>query len=220
MIWYQGENAENNSQSRDSYFLKEKGLYQGYKRLFGLDDFAMYVVQLPYWSPAPVGPNPVPDTQTDNWADVRMQQQNVLGLHHGGAASALDVGDTVDLHPPDKLDIGERLALWALKNNYGRTTILPSGTILKDVTVAGSKVICSFDYVGSGLMVGNKVPYQATQLLTGGVLKRFSTADASGSWHDATATIVGNIVELTRWPQAEFTCRQASSYDRAKVAPD
>jgi len=29
-----------------------------------------------------------------------------------------------------------------------------------------------------------------------------------------------DVESIARWPQAEFTCRQASSYDRAKVAPD
>ncbi|MCX6345300.1 MAG: hypothetical protein NT018_09550 [Armatimonadetes bacterium] len=199
LIWYQGENAENTNQSPDSYFLKEKGLYQGFKRLFGLDDFAMYVTLLASWSPPPTGPNAIPDTQTDNWADVRIQQANVLGLQHGGAASAMDVGDAVDIHPADKFDVGERLALWALKNDYGRTAILPSGPILKDVTVTGNKVTCSFDYVVSGLMVGYKAPTAgvATVPIVGGVLKRFSIAAATGNWYDATATIVGNTVELS-----------------------
>ena len=81
-------------------------------------------------------------------------------------ASALDVGEAADIHPKDKLDVGERLALWALKNDYGRSTIVPSGPILKDVTVANStatyptrkSIVCSFDYVGAGLMVGSKTP--------------------------------------------------------------
>ena len=29
-----------------------------------------------------------------------------------------------------------------------------------------------------------------------------------------------NVEAIARWPQAEFTCKQASSYDRKKVAPD
>ena len=197
LIWYQGENAESTNQSPDSYFLKEKGLYQGFKRLFGLDDFAMYVVLLANWTNPPT--NATPDLVTDNWADVRIQQTNVLGLQHGGAASAMDIGDAVDIHPADKLDVGERLALWALKNDYGRTSILPSGPVLRDVTVTGNKVTCSFDYLGSGLMVGYKsyTPGSATQQLVGGVLKRFSIADAGGTWYDATATIVGSTVEVT-----------------------
>jgi len=199
LIWYQGENAENTNQSPDSYFLKEKGLYQGFKRLFGLDDFAMYVVLLANWTNPPSGANAIPDTQTDNWADVRIEQTNVLGLQHGGAASAMDIGDAVDIHPADKLDVGERLALWALKNDYGRTSILPSGPVLRDVTVTGNKVTCTFDYLGSGLMVGYKsyTPGSATTQIVGGVLKRFSIADAGGTWYDATATIVGNTVEVT-----------------------
>ena len=110
LIWYQGENAENNNQSPDSYYLKEKGLYQGFKRLFGLDDFAMYVTLPANWTDPPTGPNAIPDTQTDNWADVRIQQTNVLRLQHGGAASAMDIGDAIDIHPANKRDVGERLA--------------------------------------------------------------------------------------------------------------
>jgi len=36
-------------------------------------------------------------------------------------------------------------------------------------------------------------------------------------------SLVGEMVdsdEVARWPQSEYTCKQASSYDRAKVAPD
>jgi len=126
-------------------------------------------------------------------------QEMVTHLPHAGMAATIDIGDAVDIHPKDKLDVGERLALWALKNDYGRATIVPSGPILKDVTVAGSKLICSFDHVGSGLMVGFKNSYPATQnlSLTGGTLQRFLVAGATEPWHTATATIVGDTVEVS-----------------------
>ena len=54
-----------------------------------------------------------------------------------------------------------------------------------------------FNYVGSGLMVGLKTPYLPTQEVVGGTLALFSIAGATGSWYWATATIVGNTVELT-----------------------
>ena len=110
-----------------------------------------------------------------SWSDTRIQQTNVVGVPHTGVASAIDVGDSADIHPKDKLDVGERLAFWALKNDYGRT-LVTSGPILRDVTVSGNKATCTFDYVGSGLMIGYKVPYTATAELVGGVLKRFSIA--------------------------------------------
>jgi hypothetical protein len=58
MIWYQGENRETTSQSTDSYYLKEKALQQGWKRLWGMDDFPMYVVQLAGWLALPGWPLP------------------------------------------------------------------------------------------------------------------------------------------------------------------
>ena len=45
-IWYQGENAERTVQSDDSYFLKMKALVQGWKRLWGMDDFPFYYVMI------------------------------------------------------------------------------------------------------------------------------------------------------------------------------
>jgi sialate O-acetylesterase len=65
-------------------------------------------------------------------------------IPHAGCASALDIGDSSTgdkvwdgWHPKDKLDVGERLALWALKNDYGRPEIVASGPVLKDVSVSG-----------------------------------------------------------------------------------
>lgn len=187
-IWYQGENRETTSQSNDSYFLKEKGLAQGWKRAFGLDDFALYVVLLANYGTAntSVTPDAVPGT---TWADTRIQQTNVVGIPHAGVASAIDVGEAADIHPKDKLDVGERLALWALKNDYGRTSLVTSGPILKDVTISNNTLVCSFDYVGAGLMVGSKTPYLATTEVAGGVLTNFSIAGATGGWVAATATI-------------------------------
>lgn len=192
LIWYQGENSETNVQSTDSYFLKEKALAQGWKRAFGLDDFPFYVVLLANFQGPPA--NATPDTT--GWADTRIQQTNVLGIPHGGIASATDIGDAGDIHPQDKMDVGERLALWALKNDYGRTTIVPSGPVIRDVTVSGNKAICEFDYVGAGLMVGSKTLFQPTQEAVGGTLVRFSIAGADGVWYNADAVIKGSTVEL------------------------
>ncbi len=192
-IWYQGENRETTSQSADSYFLKEKALQQGWKRVLGLDDFALYVVQLANWLEPATTTNP--DT-LGSWADTRQMQAMVLNLPHAGVASALDVGDAADIHPKDKLDVGERLALWALKNDYGRSTIVPSGPVLRDAVASGTNIICTFDYVGAGLMVGYKVPYQPT-VETNIPLARFVIAGSSGSWFAANAVISNNTVVVS-----------------------
>ena len=111
-IWYQGENSESTVQSADSYFLKMKALAQGWKRLFGLDDFAFYFVQIANWNSQPTDATPV--LTYGGWdPDTRLQEVNSLAIPHSGMGSALDIGDSGDMHPKDKLDLGERLALSA-----------------------------------------------------------------------------------------------------------
>jgi sialate O-acetylesterase len=200
LIWYQGENSENTVQSADSYFLKMKALRQGYKRVFALDDLAFYFVQIANWgdNPSHLPNDPTPVMSQGGWAaDTRLQQANAVALPHSGMASAVDIGESKDWHPKDKLDVGKRLALWALRNDYGRTILETSGPILRDVTVSGNKAICTFDHAGDGLMVGSKTPYQPTKEVAGGKLALFSVAGSDGVWHWANATIVGNAVEMT-----------------------
>ena len=36
-------------------------------------------------------------------------------------AVTIDIGDADDIHPKNKADVGERLALWALRDNFGLT---------------------------------------------------------------------------------------------------
>ena len=202
MIWYQGENREASNQSTDSYYLKEKALQQSWKRAFGLDDYALYVVQLANYTDPPTSTTP---EGLGGWPDTRQMQEMVAYLPHGGMASAIDIGEAADIHPKDKLDVGERLALWALRNDYGRTTVVPSGPILKDTVVVSStptyptrkSIVCSFDYVGAGLMIGSKTAYLPTTEVVGGTLQRFVIADSSGTWYAADSIINGNAVEVS-----------------------
>ena len=52
---------------------------------------------------------------------------------------------------------------------------------------------------------------------------RLAPLAASAAQSVSLESLLNEMVDveaIARWPQAEFTCRQASSYDRAKVAPD
>jgi sialate O-acetylesterase len=196
-IWYQGENTEVTKQSADSYFLKMKALVQGWKRLWGMDDFAFYYVMIANWGSLPPGSTPE-TTPLGGWdADTRLQQTNAMALPHAGMASAIDIGESDDWHPKDKMDVGDRLALWALKNDYGRASLVTSGPVIKSVAVSGSTVVCSFRDAGGGLIVGSKPPYRATQETPGGPLNRFVIAGADGVWYPATAGIAGNTVVVS-----------------------
>ena len=71
-------------------------------------------------------------------------------------ASALDVGDADNLHPKNKADVGERLALWALRDVYGQPNLVASGPLLRDFKIEGTVIRLSFDEIGGGLMVAHK----------------------------------------------------------------
>jgi len=102
-----------------------------------------------------------------------------------GMAVAIDVGDAFGLrpsHPPYKKPVGERLALWALKNEYGRKDIVPSGPLYKSYEIQDDRIVIHFDYTNGGLMAkGND-----------GRLKGFAIAGNDHIWHWADAEIVGN----------------------------
>ena len=202
-IWYQGENSEIAAQSPDSYYLKMKALALGWQRVWGLDDFAFYPVIIANWGELPKGP--APEMFKGGWdADTRLQQANTIALPHAGCASALDIGDSSmgdktwqGWHPKDKLDVGERLALWALKYDYGQPDLVASGPTLRSVTPAGSTLVCTFDHLGKGLMVGLKKWYEPTRELPGGKLTRFVIAGADGVWQAADAVIKGDTVVVS-----------------------
>jgi len=206
VLWYQGENCEVTRQSPDSYYLKMRALIEGWKKVWGQADMAFYCVLLANYGELLDTVTPV--LRSGGWdADTRLQQVRAMGLPHAGCASAMDIGVSkvswAGYHPENKLDVGERLALWALKNEFGRADLVPSGPVLRSVAVAGRHVVCTFDYVGSGLMVGRKAWYEPTEEVAGGTLQRFSIAGAEGPWHAADAVIRGDRVVLSSPEVAE-----------------
>jgi sialate O-acetylesterase len=101
-----------------------------------------------------------------------------------GMAVTLDVGDANNLHPPDKKDVGERLALQALANTYGRK-IEDSGPVYDSMTVEGNKVRLTFRHLGGGLVA------------KGGPLKQFMICGVDKKWAWGDAVIDGDTVVVS-----------------------
>ena len=183
-IWYQGE-----SNAGDRLYLeKKRAMVSDWRKWFGNAAMPFYFVQLAAWQK----PNDNPG-HSDDWALVREQQLRCLEIPRTGMASALDVGDADDIHPRNKFDVGERLALWALRDVYGKT-LEPSGPLYQGYKVEGDKVRITFSHVGKGLMVGKKAGLQPTQADSGAQLKRFAIAGEDKQWRWAEATIEGDSV--------------------------
>lgn len=70
-------------------------------------------------------------------------------LPNTGQAVIIDKGESQEGHSPHKLDVGRRLARWALANDYGIDNAHRSPQY-KSMQQGGNKIVLTFDYVGSG----------------------------------------------------------------------
>lgn len=122
----------------------------GWRKLLGYE-FPFYYVQLTILDK----PNNEPSGGKLGWQANRMGMLQALQvIPKSGMAVTVDVGDANDIHPKNKFDVGERLALWALAKDYGKTDLVYSGPLYRSMKVEGGTICIEFDSVGSGLMTG------------------------------------------------------------------
>ena len=188
-LWYQGES---NGGEGESYFHKTQALIGGWRQLWSEGNFPFYFVQLATFQ----APNDKPEGG-DGWAKVLEAQALSLSIPNTGLAVLSDLGDAGDIHPKNKQDVGDRLALWALAKDYGKKDLVYSGPIFKSAKVQGATMVISFDHVGAGLMVGVKDGLTPAKEVADGVLKGFSIKGDDGQWHWADAKIVGPTVVVS-----------------------
>lgn len=179
-IWYQGESNCGDGEDPRDYRHKMRALITGWRTELGNDDLPFYFVQLP-GSGARAG-----------WPYLREQQRQSLGLPHTGMAVTIDLFHE-DIHPPNKFDIGERLARLALADEYGRK-VPSSGPLFDRVEIADGRAVVFFTQVESGLMTAIKDGLAEPKEDRAVALAHFELADQEGNWHPADATIRGATV--------------------------
>jgi sialate O-acetylesterase len=108
-----------------------------------------------------------------------------LSMKNVGIAVTLDVGDFKNIHPGNKKDVGERLALWALAKDYGQKGVVCSGPIYKSMKIESGKIRLSFDYTGSPMVAKD------------GELANFMIAGADRKFVPAKATIENNMIVVS-----------------------
>ena len=182
-IWYQGESNAGRGEDPRNYQIKMAALANGWRDTWGQANLPLYFVQLPGFR----------DTAT-GWVRLREEQRLSLAIPHTGMAVAIDLRDA-DIHPANKLDVGNRLARWALAKTYDQE-IPFSGPLFKNATVEGDSMRVEFDHADDGLMIARKeglsppVPMSSAD----SKLAHFELADESGQWYAAQATIDGSTV--------------------------
>jgi sialate O-acetylesterase len=186
VIWYQGESNEPNAGQyaqllkvmikawRDNWGQAPSSTAPGSGTSGG--DFPFLMVQL-----ASLG-NPCEFQDKAPWAVLRDAQFSVAeSLPNCGIATAIDIGDAKDIHPKNKLDVGRRLALVALKQTYGKD-IVCYGPVYDSMKIQRGKIRIKFKNVGSGLVTNGAMP------------QGFVIAGSDGNFLRAKAAIDGDSV--------------------------
>jgi len=176
-IWYQGEsNAGRAYEYRTTFPL----MIKNWRTDWGQGDFPFLFVQLANYMQ--------PDQQPGEsaWAELREAQAMTLSLPNTGMATIIDIGEADDIHPRNKMDVGKRLALSALKVTYDKD-VVASGPTFKTMRMDGNKVILSFNHLGSGFYLKNKYGY----------VNGFTVAGEDSVFHWAKAEILDDKIILT-----------------------
>lgn len=176
VLWYQGETNASRAYEYNKAFPL---MINDWRSRFQQGNFPFYFVQL-----ASFGANNGNSTKGSTWAELREAQTKTLLLPNTGMAVALDIGETKDIHPKNKQEVGNRLAAVALAKDYSKNQEY-SGPVFTSLQVTGNKAVLSFSHADSGFIVKDSYGY----------IKGFEIAGADKQFHYAKASVEnGNIV--------------------------
>lgn len=170
VIWYQGESNAHNKDAHEKLF---KLLVDSWRTNWNDVQLPFYYVQLS-------------SINRPSWPWFRDSQRRLMAdLEHVGMAVSSDKGDSLDVHPTHKLEIGERLARWALNKTYGYDKVVPSGPLYKSVSFVKGKAYVDFEY-SKGLKPS----------VEGERLRTFEIAGDDEIFYPAEAVVEGNQVKV------------------------
>jgi sialate O-acetylesterase len=174
-LWYQGESNASPGEAFE-YRKLFAGMITDWRKRWNVGAFPFLWVQLANYMAVDTVPNP-----NSAWAMLRESQTATLALPNTAQAVIIDIGETNDIHPKNKQDVGKRLALAARKVAYGEAVAYSAPTY-RSHTVRAGRVTLAFNSA-SGLHTRD-----------GGPVNGFAIAGADKRFVWAKATIDGNRV--------------------------
>ena len=195
-IWYQGEANTGRAEEYKSLF---SAMIKDWREHFKQGDLPFLFVQLPNLGKDPAKP------ENSDWAELREAQAAALSLPNTGMAVTIDVGEANNLHPHNKLAIGDRLGLTTLKVSYHVDSIETS-PVYKSMTKDGDSVIVHFT---GNITCKNKYGY----------VRGFAIAGADSVFHWAKAYVKDNnsVVVYNSAIKAPIAVRYAWSGNPGEV---
>lgn len=186
ILWYQGESNAGNPTEYKKLLL---ALITDWRSKWQQGNIPFLYVQLPNFMDANYLPS------ESNWALMREAALQTLSVPNTAMAITIELGEWNDIHPDNKKDVGERLALAAQKLIYGDKKVVSSGPLYKSANIEGNEIIVSFTHVGSGLMAIDEEE-----------LSQFAIAGADKKFVWAKARIEGDkvVVESDEVPEPKY----------------
>lgn len=172
VIWYQGE-SNSRLERAPLYGRIFRTLIEDWRCQWAIGEFPFLFVQISNFKSSPA----------EDWALLREQQSKTLALRNTAMAVTIDIGNPDDVHPTDKVDVGQRLARAARALTYGES-VEYSGPVFRQAVPEGSDLRLYFEHA-RGLTA------------KGGELTGFETAGADGKYYSAVAKIEGETIVVT-----------------------
>jgi sialate O-acetylesterase len=166
VIWYQGEANAGSDIHAYQYRRLFATMIEDWRNRWGEGDFPFLFVQLANFK------------TNGRWAVLRESQTEALRLANTGMAVAIDIGESGDIHPKNKQDVGLRLALAARAIAYHQTGIEYSGPVFRTAVPENGAMRVYFTHA-DGMTAKD------------GSLRGFEIAGADGKFYAADAKVDG-----------------------------
>lgn len=167
VIWYQGESNAHNIEVHEILFPL---LVESWRKNWN-KELPFYYVQLS-------------SLDRPSWTWFRDSQRRMLkDIRCVGMAVSSDCGDSTNVHPTRKKEVGDRLARLALHDTYGKT-LTPSGPQFRSVEFTNGAAFVTFDF-NEGMHSSD-----------GESLKTFEIAEHEGVFFSAMAEVVDGRIKV------------------------
>jgi sialate O-acetylesterase len=173
-IWYQGENNVSNAFKYRDLLSAMIGCW---RKNWDEGNFPFLIVQLANFDSKG-------SSNEGDWAMLRESQSIVAStVTNCGMATIIDIGESHNIHPKNKQEVGERLSLAALNVAY-KQNIECSGPVYESMTIDKNKIIVGFTHADSGFVIKNKHGY----------INGFAIAGTDKEFHPARAYLENNKI--------------------------
>lgn len=145
VIWYQGE--DNIGRAKE-YGLLFPAMIESWRKEWE-KDFSFLYVQLPSHKKPSIQPS------ESRWAELREAQSKALGIKKTAMTVNYDLGESDNIHPPNKKEFGDRLAYLAFEKVYKDRNTQASGPFFRKMKIKSNKAILFFKREGANFASGS-----------------------------------------------------------------